>query len=120
TVTCSTPRDTPEYASITLRLVYLPSPKPSCSDPSRAAAIAHTFSVHDGSVVPTVAKVSTTWWVNCSSAGSRGPTGLATIHVLREVGLRAGRGHHCRWRRGRGVHRSPSSRACPRGRGDRA
>src|SRR6478752_4889437 len=85
TVSCSTPRDTPEYASITLRLVYLPRPKPSWSDPSRAAAIAHTFSVHDGSVVPTVAKVSTTWWVNCSSAGSRGPTGLATMHVLREV-----------------------------------
>jgi hypothetical protein len=61
TVICSTPRDTPEYASITFRLVYLPSPKPSCSDPSRAAAIAHTFSVHDRSACATRACVSTIW-----------------------------------------------------------
>ena len=46
----ATPR---AYASITLRFVYLPRPKPSWSEPSRAIAIAQTFSVHAGSLGPT-------------------------------------------------------------------
>ena len=45
TVTCSTPRDAPAYASMTSRFGYLPSPNPSCNEPSRATAIAQTFSV---------------------------------------------------------------------------
>ena len=60
TVICSTPREIPAYASITLRLMYLPRPKPSWRLPSLAAAIAQTFSVHDGSLDPTLAKVSVT------------------------------------------------------------
>ncbi len=73
TVTCSTPREIPAYASITLRLVYLPSPKPSWRLPSRAAAIAQTFSVHDGSLELTDANVSGIWCEKPSSAGIRGP-----------------------------------------------
>jgi hypothetical protein len=63
----------PAQASRTPRLVYFPMPNASCSDPSRAAAIAQTFSVHDLSVWPTVAKVSTIWWLKVSSAGTSGP-----------------------------------------------
>ena len=43
-----------------------------------AAAMAQTFSVHEGSLTPTVAKVSVTWWLKASSAGPSGPIGLVT------------------------------------------
>ncbi len=60
TVHCSTPREMPAYASITLRFVYLPSPSDSCNEPSFAAAIAQIFSVQLRSLSPTRANVSTT------------------------------------------------------------
>jgi hypothetical protein len=41
-------------------LVYLPRPKPICRLPSRAIAMAQTFSVQDGSLVTTLANVSGT------------------------------------------------------------
>ena len=47
---------------MTLRLVYFPRPKPSWRLPSRAAAIAHTFSVQARSLWDTTAKVSMIWW----------------------------------------------------------
>ena len=39
-------------------------------------AMAHTFSVQAGSLVPTTANVSEIWWVSPSSAGNRSPMGL--------------------------------------------
>jgi len=39
--------------------VYFPTPNPTCSEPSRAAAMAHTFSVHERSAWATLAWVST-------------------------------------------------------------
>src|SRR6478609_144422 len=64
---------------MTLRLVYLPRPKPSWRLPSLAAAMAQTFSVQAWSLVPTLAKVSTTWWVKPSSAAVSAPIGLVTV-----------------------------------------
>ena len=74
---------------MTPRLVYLPSPNPICSEPSRAQAMAQTFSVHDRSVWLTVANVSTIWWWKVSSAGTSGPSVLTGENV--PVRLRAGR-----------------------------
>ena len=58
TVHCSVWRETPAKASMTLRLTYLPRPKATLSEPSRAAAMAHTFSVQARSLCATRAKVS--------------------------------------------------------------
>src|SRR5689334_12151342 len=49
-------------------------PNASCSEPSRAHAIAQTFSVHERSDWATVANVSVIWWWNDSSAGISGPS----------------------------------------------
>ena len=49
-------------------------PNASCTEPSLAAAMAQTFSVHDRSVCATVANVSVIWWWNVSSAGTSGPS----------------------------------------------
>ena len=38
--------------------------------------MAQTFSVHDGSLLPTMANVCGIWWQNVSSAGMRGPVGF--------------------------------------------
>ena len=59
---------------MTSRFGYLPMPKPSCSAPSRAHAIAHTFSVQERSDCDTVANVSVIWWLKVSSAGTSGPS----------------------------------------------
>src|ERR1700691_1194579 len=85
TVRCSTPWEIPAYPSITLRLGYLPSPKPSCRLPSLAAAMAQIFSVHDRSLVATTAKVSVIWWHRPSSAGTSGPIGLVTTGAGRSL-----------------------------------
>src|SRR6476619_278634 len=73
---------------MTLRLVYLPRPKPSWRLPSLAAAIAQTFSVQARSLVPTPANVSTTWWVKPSSAAVSSPIGLVTTLTLGQAGGR--------------------------------
>src|SRR5215218_7101459 len=73
TVHWSVPRHTPPAASNTPRFVYFPRPNTTWSDASRAWAIIHTFSVHEGSGLPTLAKVSTTWCVRVSSAATSGP-----------------------------------------------
>src|SRR4029077_18808287 len=63
---------------MTPRLVYLPIPSASCSEPSRAQAMAHTFSVQERSLWATAAKVSVIWWLKVSSAGTSGPRLLIT------------------------------------------
>ena len=66
-------RHTPAAPSKTPLLVYLPMPRTSCSELSRAWAVVQIFSVQDGSDWLTVANVSTIWWVSSSSSGTRFP-----------------------------------------------
>jgi hypothetical protein len=49
----------PPKPSMTLRLTYLPRPNDNDSEPSVAAAVAQTFSVHARSAVEDRANVST-------------------------------------------------------------
>src|SRR5258706_9662436 len=43
--------------------------------------MAHTFSVHDGSLAATTANVSGIWWQNASSAGISGPVGFTSAEA---------------------------------------
>src|SRR6478735_5464813 len=62
---------------MTFRLLYRPSPNPSWRLPSRAIAMAQTFSVQARSDDPVTANVSTIWWPRPSSSGVRGPMGVS-------------------------------------------
>jgi len=53
-------------------------------------AMAQTFSVHAGSLVPTIANVSAIWWLKPSSAAVSGPIGL--LAIVRPLGGSGARG----------------------------